>query len=157
MATERQIAANRENAGRSGGPRSQAGKRRASRNSYQHGLSRPATFGSLDEDWVERFVRAATKENRNLVTLELARSAAVAHLDILRVRQARAASIKQLDAALDKRRSTTRSRRDRRDEISLAVLRLNRLDRYEQRAGWARNKAIRLIWAAVGDARTDVS
>jgi hypothetical protein len=89
MATERQIAANRRNAAKSAGPSSKAGKRRASRNSFQHGLSRPAALGSSDQDWIERFARAATKGLRTVVTLELARSAARAHLDLLRIRKVR--------------------------------------------------------------------
>ena len=39
MASERQIAANRLNARKSTGPRSGAGKKRASGNAYRHGLS----------------------------------------------------------------------------------------------------------------------
>ena len=39
MATEKQIAANRQNALKSTGPRSPAGKQRSSRNAYRHGLS----------------------------------------------------------------------------------------------------------------------
>jgi hypothetical protein len=39
MASERQIAANRRNARKSTGPRSGAGKKRASRNAYRHGLT----------------------------------------------------------------------------------------------------------------------
>jgi hypothetical protein len=39
MASERQIAANRRNARKSTGPRSGAGKIRASRNAYRHGLT----------------------------------------------------------------------------------------------------------------------
>jgi hypothetical protein len=39
MATEKQIAANRANASRSKGPRTPAGKRRASRNAIRHGFS----------------------------------------------------------------------------------------------------------------------
>jgi hypothetical protein len=39
MASERQIAANRRNAQKSSGPRSVAGKTRASRNAYRHGLA----------------------------------------------------------------------------------------------------------------------
>ena len=38
MASERQIAANRRNAQRSTGPRTQVGKERVSRNAYRHGL-----------------------------------------------------------------------------------------------------------------------
>jgi hypothetical protein len=39
MAPDRQIAANRENAKRSTGPRSEAGKARSARNALKHGLS----------------------------------------------------------------------------------------------------------------------
>jgi hypothetical protein len=39
MASERQIAANRRNARKSTGPRSAAGKKRASRNAYRYGLT----------------------------------------------------------------------------------------------------------------------
>jgi hypothetical protein len=41
MASERQIAANRQNARKSTGPRSASGKKRASWNAYRHGLSKP--------------------------------------------------------------------------------------------------------------------
>ena len=39
MASDRQIAANRRNARKSTGPRSGAGRKRASRNAYRHGLT----------------------------------------------------------------------------------------------------------------------
>lgn len=39
MATQKQISANRENAKRSTGPRTRAGKKRSSENSLKHGLS----------------------------------------------------------------------------------------------------------------------
>ncbi|RTM12092.1 MAG: hypothetical protein EKK33_18340 [Bradyrhizobiaceae bacterium] len=42
MATEKRIKANRENAKRSTGPKSPAGKLRSSRNALRHGLSIPA-------------------------------------------------------------------------------------------------------------------
>lgn len=48
MASKRQIEANRANAKRSTGPRTVAGKARASRNARRHGLSR------LDEDDIDR-------------------------------------------------------------------------------------------------------
>jgi hypothetical protein len=41
MASEKQIAANRANAKHSTGPRTAAGKRKSSRNSYRHGLFWP--------------------------------------------------------------------------------------------------------------------
>jgi hypothetical protein len=48
MASERQIAANRRNAQKSTGPRSTAGKRRASRNAYRHGFA-----AAVEEDGSE--------------------------------------------------------------------------------------------------------
>jgi hypothetical protein len=41
MASEKQIAANRRNAQRSTGPKTEAGKERASRNALCHGLASP--------------------------------------------------------------------------------------------------------------------
>ena len=43
MASDRQIAANRRNARKSTGPRSGAGKKRARRNAYRHGLTLSVT------------------------------------------------------------------------------------------------------------------
>ena len=45
MASQKQIEANRRNARKSTGPRSASGKKRASRNAFSHGLSRPM-FGA---------------------------------------------------------------------------------------------------------------
>ena len=45
MSSERQIAANRQNALKSTGPRTQAGKLRSARNAYKHGLSGTADAG----------------------------------------------------------------------------------------------------------------
>jgi hypothetical protein len=45
MASQKQIEANRRNSRNSTGPRSASGKKRASRNAYRHGLSRPL-FGT---------------------------------------------------------------------------------------------------------------
>jgi hypothetical protein len=146
MPTERQIAANRRNAAKSAGPSSKAGKRRASGNSFQHGLSKPAALGSSDQDWIERFARAATKGRRTVVTLELARSATCAHLDLLRIRKVRAASIQHLSINLEKWLSTVSTNIDqKRNMTHIALLRLNRIDRYERRAAWRKDKALRAI------------
>lgn len=64
MASDRQIAANRENAKRSTGPRSEAGKARSARNALKHGLSAeqvvmlgedPAAFEALRSDLIEHY------------------------------------------------------------------------------------------------------
>src|SRR4051794_28327039 len=51
MASNRQIEANRRNAKRSTGPRTEQGKTRSSRNALRHGLSRSSS-GTQDADWV---------------------------------------------------------------------------------------------------------
>lgn len=49
MATQKQISANRENAKRSTGPRTRAGKKQSSKNSLKHGLSLGLNEALVDE------------------------------------------------------------------------------------------------------------
>ena len=85
MASERQIAANRENARRSSGPRSSAGKRRSSGNALRHGLSRVINDrGGAD---IEALARLLVGANEDEETLEHARSAVRAQLDLHRIRE----------------------------------------------------------------------
>ena len=85
MASDRQIAANRQNARRSSGPRSNAGKRRSSGNAFRHGLSRISN-GRGDAD-IEALARLLVGEQADQESLEHARSAVRAHLDLLRIRE----------------------------------------------------------------------
>ena len=50
MATEKQIAANRENARKSTGPRTEQGKRRSRRNSIRHGLTAETVIKVLEDE-----------------------------------------------------------------------------------------------------------
>jgi hypothetical protein len=93
MATERQIAANRRNAVKSTGPRSSAGKRRARRNSYRHGLS-VAAAGRPDQ--VERVAREIAGAGADAMVLEQARSAAQAQLDLVQIRRMRVSLIQRM-------------------------------------------------------------
>ena len=93
MATERQIAANRQNAVKSTGPRSSAGKRRARRNSYRHGLS-VAAAGRPDQ--VERLAREIAGAGADAMVLEQARSVAKAQLDLTQIRRMRASLIQRM-------------------------------------------------------------
>jgi len=89
MATERQIAANRRNARRSTGPRSGAGKRRASRNALRHGLS--VASDDLDQSDDARLLLARlVGDSRDEGLLEAARATVRAHLELVRVRQVKA-------------------------------------------------------------------
>ena len=93
MATERQIAANRRNAVKSTGPRSSAGKRRARRNSYRHGLSVGAA-GSPEQ--VEKLARKIAGAGADAMVLEQARSVAQAQLELIQIRRMRASLIQRM-------------------------------------------------------------
>jgi hypothetical protein len=96
MATERQIAANRRNARKSTGPRSGAGKRRASRNSYRHGLSCGAAGAAAFAKHVEALARKIAERGADAVTLEIARSIARAEFDVALIRCFRVALISRI-------------------------------------------------------------
>jgi len=86
MASARQIAANRKNARKSTGPRTRAGKQRASRNAYRHGLSIHTDHGESGEAGeylVRRMVAGSTDQD----LIEWATVAASAHLELARIRQ----------------------------------------------------------------------
>jgi hypothetical protein len=96
MATERQIAANRRNAHKSTGPRSRAGKRRASRNSYRHGLAAGVAPTAEFAKRAEILARKIAGKGADAATLELARSAAQAEFDLAQIRRARVALIERM-------------------------------------------------------------
>jgi hypothetical protein len=97
VATERQIAANRANASKSTGPRSAAGKKRASGNSFRHGLSLRYSDAEITRQLDIR-ARQIVGETNDNATLELARTVAEAELDIARVRQIKLTLIGQASA-----------------------------------------------------------
>src|SRR6266545_1804699 len=105
MASEQQIAANQRNARKSTGPRSLAGKRRASSNAYRHGLAAgiQASEGFANE--VDRLARKIAGGSNSPIALAHARSAAEASLDLARVRSMKVALIECIAAlgGLDRR------------------------------------------------------
>lgn len=89
MSSERRTNANRINARASTGPRTAAGKTRAARNAQRHGLSLPAL---TDPTWSVEITALARKiagEDPNAEQWQLACRVAAAHIDVMRVRQAR--------------------------------------------------------------------
>ena len=98
MATERQIAANRRNAGKSTGPRSSAGKKRARQNAYHHGLAVGPTSSAALAKKVEKLARKIAGNTRDEIILGHARDAAYAELDLARVRRAKVALIERASA-----------------------------------------------------------
>ena len=98
MASERQIAANRLNARKSTGPRSRAGKRRASRNAYRHGLASSGKPDAAIARKLDQLARQIAGDSNSEIILELARSAAEAEFDLARVRLAWVALINRVSA-----------------------------------------------------------
>jgi len=92
--TERQLAANRLNALRSTGPRSDRGKRRASRNSYRHGLS--VESGGDDLGAIEDLARKIAGPDADPIGMELARHAAEAELTVRRISQTKTRLINRI-------------------------------------------------------------
>jgi hypothetical protein len=97
MASERQIEANRRNARNSTGPRSTSGEKRASHNAFRHGLTKPISSTEFDRE-VEALGRQIAGDTNDKLTLELARDAAEAVLELARVRRVRVALIERVRA-----------------------------------------------------------
>ena len=89
MSSERQIEANRRNAKNSKGPKSEAGKRRSSKNAYRHGLSVPMSVRS--EVQFKDLSCQFAGDDTDAEILALADRAADAQLDLERVRNVKAA------------------------------------------------------------------
>src|SRR5262252_8023185 len=85
MATDRQIAANRRNARRSSGPRSCAGRKRSSGNSFRHGLAARAAANAERLKRIERLARKIADASTDVVTLECARTFAQAQIDLAQI------------------------------------------------------------------------
>jgi len=144
MATERQIAANRRNAGKSTGPRSRAGKQRARGNAYQHGLTTGLISSAAFAQKIERLARKIAGNTEDEIILEHARSAAYAEYDLARVRRVKVALIER--CSVEASATVPADKFERTAEAIRHVLpELAKLDRYESRAVARRDRAIRQI------------
>ena len=101
MASERQIAANRANSRKSAGPKSRAGKARATQNAYRHGLAAPAP---VDANWIEKVeILASEIVDSTAGLFDFAQACSIAHaeLEVQRVRATIEAIIAQIFAGGD--------------------------------------------------------
>ena len=98
MASERQIAANRRNARKSTGPRSGAGRKRASRNAYRHGLTLSITSTAAYAKQRDKLARKIAGNTGDAISLECALQIAQAELELARVRRAKVALIERASA-----------------------------------------------------------
>ena len=144
MASERQIAANRRNARKSTGPRSGAGRKRASRNAYRHGLTLNITSTAAFAKQLNKLARKIAGDTKDAITLERARAVAHAELDLARVRRAKVALIERPSAfgELDALATMPSQEPDRSAEaVRRALPDLRKLERYERRSAARRDRA----------------
>src|SRR4051812_21749081 len=94
MTSTRKREANRQNAQRSTGPTSSAGKRRASQNAFRHGLGALEAIGGVDNPEVRTIVDALCRAHGNSAAMrDQALIIAECQIVIRRVRAAKAALI----------------------------------------------------------------
>jgi len=97
MATERQISANRANAKRSTGPKTNRGRHVSSRNAVRHGLSCSLLMQPTVSIDIERLVQALIRSGAEECESDAAHHIARAHLELQRVRTIRAELLASLD------------------------------------------------------------
>ena len=144
MTSAAKIAANRRNARKSTGPRSQAGKMRSRRNAFRHGLAIPIASDIVLAGHIEPLTNELAATATQPAQHAAARIAALAQLEL-----ARAQSVKV--QIIDRAAQITQEKNSY-DSNTLAVLgyaqqlkMLVQLDRYERRALSRRNRALRAL------------
>jgi len=144
VASERQIAANRANARKSSGPRSSAGKSRASSNAYRHGLSLSVGTNAPLAPQLETLARKIAGNAVDAITLERAREIAQAEFDLARVRRAKVALIESARAcaAADRPPMPPQDPDQSAEAVRRVLPDLRKLDRYERRAAVQRDRAV---------------
>jgi hypothetical protein len=133
MTSDQQIAANRNNAKKSTGPRSKAGREVSRRNARRHGLAVAIGNDPLFRDDIEKLARAISGGAQDVT--ERVREIAEAELDLLRIRKFRAWLFETFyfaDAA-------------RPDGLVELNEKLAKLERYEHRAFSRRKQALRAM------------
>jgi hypothetical protein len=175
MTGEQRKAANRRNAEKSSGPRSPGGRRRASRNACQHGLTVVLPSSAEQARRIEKLGRKIAGNAADPLVLEHAYAAAQAEFDLAQVRRVRIATINKVLALgrVSESKSDAASRlfartlprglpigtvlngevapplpsADRTAEaVRRALPELIKLDRYEQNAVIRRERALRAIY-----------
>jgi hypothetical protein len=135
MTSARKIAANRKNAKKSTGPRSNAGRAASRHNARRHGLATGIGSDPAFRDDIEMLARLLSRAGGKENIGEFAREAAEAHLDLVRIRKIRAWLFQRMrffGAA------STESLMELGDQLA-------KLERYERRAFSRRKRAMRLI------------
>jgi hypothetical protein len=135
MPSERKIAANRSNAKKSTGPRSEAGRQASRRNALRHGLAIDTRTDPAYNDDIEQLAKMMSRARGMQNVSDSAREAAEAVLDLFRIRKIRAYLFETIYFA------------DTAAPDCLIELndKLAKLERYERRAFSRRNRAMRAV------------
>jgi hypothetical protein len=165
MTGARQIAANQRNARKSTGPRSGAGKRRTSRNSYRHGLTATTAISAVRAKRIEKLACKIAGNAKDAITREWARTAAQAEFDLAQIRLVKVTLIERMvrglegpqgrrvDAAETMPSAEAGARSAETDRLAEAVRRalpeLVKLDRYERRAAALRDQGLRALKSGI--------
>ena len=162
MSSEKQIEANRRNAEKSKGPRTAAGKARASRNSRKHALCTISRNNPLYSPRIETIARAVCSEATNAELWEQALIIGECTTLLACAQAERIALIERLlggfcvhvadtqgagGAELGASQCKPALLRDEHEAMGLAARNLNRLERYERRALSRRKRAIETFMA----------
>ena len=126
MSSLKQIAANRRNATRSTGPVTAQGKARASRNARRHGLSVPVYRASAVAADIGEFALQLVGDAASRTEIDLARAAAEAQLELVRIRREKQLLLEVLVSGVS----------------PPDMQAIGRLDRYERRAKSRRKRAL---------------
>jgi hypothetical protein len=135
LPSDRQIAANRNNAKKSTGPRSEAGRQASRRNARRHGLAISIGTDPAFHDDIEKLAKALSLSRGTQSVDERAREAAGAELDLLRIRKIRAWLFETLHFATNGA-ATPGSLAELNDKLA-------KLERYERRAFSRRKRLLR--------------
>ena len=98
MASEKQLRANRENAKKSTGPKTVAGRARSSRNTFRHGLSLPLTLNAETAEKAELIRQMLVSDQAAAAQGLAAFEVAEAQLDLSRIRNVRKKMMAHLDS-----------------------------------------------------------
>src|SRR5215831_3580628 len=133
MASEKQLRANRENAKRSSGPKTAAGRLKSSRNALRHGLSLPLTADPAASMKARQLAQMLVPKGADDMQVVTAVEVAQAHVQMLRVAAVRSELVANTDFASANLKQ---------------VRRIAALDRYERQALTRRRQAARKLSAA---------
>jgi hypothetical protein len=154
MVSARKIAANRRNAAKSTGPRSEAAKRRTRHNAGRHGLAAEIVLDADRLTRVEALARELAGRTSDFTTLELARTIARAELDLEQIRRLKTALV---NTAASSKAIAKKLGEVRPDPLTGAIAKVSselaKINRYERRAASRRDRAVRDLITGLSQGR----